>query len=103
VEADLLPSLHARIDWFLLYLEKTVVPDREPPFVTVYAFKAFLVAWQLVRDNAPNAKTAVGISDGDSEAALAWAIKVFKRRQRWKVGKLVLRNLVSLPPSTGSR
>ncbi len=102
VDADIARSLSTHVNWFLLYLEDTITPDREPPFVTVYAFKTFLIAWQLLRGIAPNAMAVVGISGGDSEAALAWATKVFKRRQRWKVGKLVLQNLASLAESTGS-
>lgn len=102
MDPDIGRSLNAHIDWFLRYLDQTLEPDHEPPFVTVYAFKAFLIGWQLLRGFAPNAMVAVGISDGDSDAALAWAMKVFTRRKRWKVGKLVLQNLVSLAKSTGS-
>ena len=94
-------SLSTHVNWFLLYLEETRTPDREPPFVTVYAFKAFLIAWQLLRGVAPSAMAVVGIADGDSDEALAWAARVFARRRRWKVGKLVLQNLASLAESTG--
>lgn len=104
VEPDSARDLQKHVDWFLRYLEQTAVPDREPPFVTVYAFKAFLIAWQLLRSGMPDAMTAVGVDDGDSEAALAWATRVFRRRERHKVGRLVLQNLKSLEeaPSTSS-
>jgi hypothetical protein len=38
----------------------------------------------------------VGVADGDAKGALAWARKVFGRRDRWQLGKLTLRCLDGL-------
>lgn len=89
-------SLQVHINFFLLHLERTPEAATEPPFVTVYCFKAFLVAWQLLRAGTKDAMTVVGVEDGDFDGALEWAHEVFEKRERWKVGKLALQNLNSL-------
>lgn len=89
------------LDWFLLYLERTITPDCEPPWVSVYAFKAFLIVWQLVRANSPGAMQAVGVDDGDVGEALVWARKVFARRSSRQLGKLFMTSLTSLEEMAG--
>lgn len=83
-------------DWFLVYLEGTTDTNQEPPWVTIYAYKAFLIAWQLVRCDSPGAMLAAGVADGDTEGAVRWARTVFGRRQRWQFGKLILDSIDSL-------
>ncbi|CAG8919135.1 unnamed protein product [Penicillium salamii] len=78
------------VNWFLRYLEETLVPDSEAPWVTLYAYKAFLIAWQLINGGAAGAMEAVGIQNGDLEGAMRWARKVFQRRQKKQLGKLIL-------------
>ncbi|CAG8113929.1 unnamed protein product [Penicillium olsonii] len=78
------------VNWFLRYLEETLIPDSEAPWVTLYAYKAFLIAWQLIGGGAPGAMEAVGVRDGDLEGAMLWARKVFHRRQKKQLGKLIL-------------
>ncbi|KAE8168341.1 fungal-specific transcription factor domain-containing protein [Aspergillus tamarii] len=89
-EADTAKAIQPHVDWFLRYLDTTLEPDMEAPWVAVYAYKAFLIAWQLVRGGIPNAMLVAGIQDGDVEGALGWARKVFRRRQRWQLGRLIL-------------
>lgn len=89
-EADTAKAIQPHVDWFLRYLNTTLEPDMEAPWVAVYAYKAFLIAWQLVRGGIPNAMLVAGIADGDVEGALGWARKVFRRRQRWQLGRLIL-------------
>ncbi|KNG83187.1 hypothetical protein ANOM_008836 [Aspergillus nomiae NRRL 13137] len=89
-EADTAKAIQPHVDWFLRYLDTTREPDSEAPWVAVYAYKAFLIAWQLVRGGIPNAMRVVGIADGDVEGALGWVREVFRRRERWMLGRLVL-------------
>lgn len=74
-------------------------PSAEPPFVTAYAFKAFLLAWQLLRGGHSTAMRAAGIASGDCATALAWAAAAFGRRKRYKIGRLALQNLQVLEDS----
>ncbi|KAE8154157.1 fungal-specific transcription factor domain-containing protein [Aspergillus avenaceus] len=89
-EADTATAIQPHVDWFLRYLDTTLDPSLEAPWTAVYAYKAFLIAWQLVRGSIPGAMQVVGILDGDVEGALAWARQVFQRRQQWTLGKLIL-------------
>jgi hypothetical protein len=82
--------IQPHVNWFLRYLEKTDNPNSEAPWVALYAYKAFLIAWQLIHGGLPGAMEIVGIQDGDIESALLWARKVFQRRQKWQLGKLIL-------------
>lgn len=84
------------IDWFLRYLDKTLSTDSEPPWTALYAYKAFLIAWQLLRKQIPNAMQVVGIKDGDVKAAMSWARNVFQRRTGWRVGKMIMACLDNL-------
>ncbi|KAL6230640.1 hypothetical protein BDW75DRAFT_234244 [Aspergillus navahoensis] len=77
-------------DWFLTYMENTVDVEGEAPWVVVYAYKAFLIAWQLVRGDVEGAMEVVGVDDGDVKGAIEWARVVFARRCRWEVGRSVL-------------
>lgn len=87
------------IDWFLRYLDTTVSPEAEPPWVALYAYKAFLISWQLLRNKTPNAMRAVGIEDDDAESALAWIRKVFQRRSGREVGKMIITCLDIMQPA----
>lgn len=89
-------AVQPHIDWFLRYLNTTLEPDSEAPWITLYAYKAFLIAWQLVNMRLPGAMQVVGVQDGDVEQALVWARKVFRRRSRWQLSKLIISCLDSL-------
>ncbi|KAF1972951.1 hypothetical protein BU23DRAFT_436355, partial [Bimuria novae-zelandiae CBS 107.79] len=83
-------TIQPHVDWFLRYLDATLVPDTEAPWVILYAYKAFMIAWQLLDGGAKGCMQVVGVQDGDREAALAWAKKAFGRRIHWKLGKVVV-------------
>lgn len=83
-------TIQPHVDWFLRYLDATLVPDTEAPWVILYAYKAFMIAWQLLAGGAKGCMQVVGVQDGDREAALTWAKKAFGRRIHWKLGKVVV-------------
>ncbi|KAJ5262957.1 hypothetical protein N7524_008262 [Penicillium chrysogenum] len=83
-------DIQPHVNWFLRYLDETLVLDFEAPWVTLYAYKAFLIAWQLMHVGVPGAMNTVGVHDANMEGALMWARKVFQRRQKWQLGKLIL-------------
>ncbi|GAW23074.1 hypothetical protein ANO14919_126240 [Xylariales sp. No.14919] len=95
-EPSIASAIQPHVDWFLRYLDTTLTSDLEAPWVTLYAYQAFLIAWQFMRGHIPASMEVVGVLDGDVEGALKWARKVFQRRQKWQLGKLVLERLESL-------
>ncbi|KAM0564490.1 hypothetical protein ACHAPJ_000704 [Fusarium lateritium] len=95
-ESDTAKTIQPHVDWFLRYLDSTLFLDSEAPWITLYAFKAFMIAWQLVRGSMLGSMQVVGIQDGDAEGALEWARKVFGRRQRWQLGKIIMTCLDTL-------
>ncbi|KAL4908307.1 hypothetical protein BDW74DRAFT_188421 [Aspergillus multicolor] len=86
-------AIKPHIDWFLTYLDTTVQVEGEAPWVIVYAYKAFLIAWQLVRGGVEDAMRIVGVNDKDTQGAVQWAQMVFGRRLKWEVGRLILQCL----------
>lgn len=86
-------AIQPHVDWFLHYLEAALSPDLEAPWIPLYAYKAFLIAWQLLQGGISGAMRVVGVQDGDMDGALTWARKVFRRRQRWQLGRLILKYL----------
>jgi hypothetical protein len=89
-ESNAAKAIQPHVDWFLRYLDSTLVPDSEAPWITLYAYKAFIIAWQLARAGILGSMQIVGVHDGDVDGALAWAKQVFRRRERWQLGKIVL-------------
>ncbi|KAJ5958319.1 uncharacterized protein N7479_005469 [Penicillium vulpinum] len=89
-DASTAKAIQPHVNWFLRYLNETLILESEAPWVALYAYKAFLIAWQLIHVGIPGAMDAVGVHDGDMEGALMWARKVFQRRQKWQLGKLIL-------------
>ncbi|KXG49166.1 uncharacterized protein PGRI_030360 [Penicillium griseofulvum] len=83
-------AIQPHVNWFLRYLDETLILESEAPWVALYAYKAFLIAWQLIHAGLPGALEVVGVHDGNIEGALIWARKVFQRRQKWQLGKLIL-------------
>lgn len=96
VETNTARSVQPRVNWFLRYLDDTITPDTEPPWLTLYAYKVFLVALQLVRGGVTAAMQAVDVEDGDVPAAVAWGQKVFGRRKQWQFGRLIMSSLEPL-------
>lgn len=99
-ESRISDLVQPHVDWFLRYLDATLVPDTEAPWVVLYAYKAFMIAWQLVRDGIVGSMQVVGVQDGDTQGALAWARKVFGRRARWQLGKVVMKCIDNLEAGT---
>ena len=89
-ETNTAKAIQPHVDWFLRYLDTTLAPDSEAPWITLYAYKSFLIAWQLVNGRLPGAMQVVGVQDGDVDGALMWARKVFERRNRRQLGKLII-------------
>lgn len=78
------------VNWLLSYLDTTLTPNAEPPWISLYAYKAFLIAWQLVRKGVPGGMEVVGVQDGNVEGAIAWAREVFERRGHRRIGRLIV-------------
>ncbi|CAK7214073.1 hypothetical protein SEUCBS140593_002055 [Sporothrix eucalyptigena] len=83
-------TIQPHIDWFLQYLEASVSLNLEAPWIPLYAYKAFLIAYQLVCEGIPGSMRVVGVQDSDVEGALLWAKKVFHRRRHWHLGQVIL-------------
>lgn len=99
-ESRISDLVQPHVDWFLRYLDATVLPDTEAPWVILYAYQAFMIAWQLVRYGIVGSMQVVGVQDGDIQGAAAWARKVFGRRQRWQLGKIVMKCIDQLEAET---
>ncbi|KAL4958446.1 fungal-specific transcription factor domain-containing protein [Aspergillus filifer] len=82
-------AIQPHVDWFLRYLDVTVVARGEAPWVAIYAYKAFLIAYTLVKGGVAGSMGVVGVSDGDAAGAVRWAREVFGRRRRWVLGRLI--------------
>ncbi|KAL4965053.1 fungal specific transcription factor domain-containing protein [Aspergillus stella-maris] len=82
-------AIQPHVDWFLRYLDVTVDVRGEAPWVAIYAYKAFLIAYTLVRGGVEGGMGVVGVGDGDGEGAVRWARGVFGRRRRWVLGRLI--------------
>lgn len=89
-------EIQPHLDWFLKYIGATDLPVSEPPWLLLYAYKAFLVTWQLACSGWQGAMSVVGIPDGDLTAALDWAKGSFRRRCGHRLGVLTLACLDSL-------
>ncbi|PMD30586.1 hypothetical protein L207DRAFT_520083 [Hyaloscypha variabilis F] len=88
-EAPTKKALQPHIDWFLRNLDTTPTFDSEPPWLILYAYKAFLIAWQLLREGFPGAMQVVSVRDGDAHGAVAWARKTFQCKHRLQLSKLI--------------
>ncbi|PTB37536.1 hypothetical protein M441DRAFT_60734 [Trichoderma asperellum CBS 433.97] len=101
-ESNTTKAIQPHVDWFLRYLDSTLSPASEAPWIALYAYRAFLIAWNLLQGSISGAMQAINIRDGDVEGALTWARKVFQRRQHWQLGKLVLSSLDALEKQVAS-
>ncbi|ODM23000.1 hypothetical protein SI65_00589 [Aspergillus cristatus] len=90
IESNTAKAIQPHVNWFLRYLDMKITPDSETPWIVFYAYKAFLIAWQLMHGKVAGAMQVVGVRDGDVEGALGWAKKVFERRRRWQLERLIL-------------
>ncbi|KAF2166027.1 hypothetical protein M409DRAFT_36796 [Zasmidium cellare ATCC 36951] len=95
-ESETAHSIKPHIEWFLRYLDNDVLPTSEPPWLILYAYKAFLIAWQLLDRGLPNAMEAVGVEAGNRVEALRWADGVFGRRRPRRLVEVILKCLGAL-------
>ncbi|KAF2152789.1 hypothetical protein K461DRAFT_226262 [Myriangium duriaei CBS 260.36] len=93
---DTVEAIQPHVDWFLKYLNKPYTPHEDGPWLTFYAYQAFLIAWQMVHSGVAGVMYEVGIADGDAIATLAWARLVFQRRRKHSLGGLVIQCLAVL-------
>lgn len=94
-ESNIAENVQPHVDWFLRYLDDTQETTPEAPWMILYAYKAFLMAWQLMRGGIAGAMQVVGVHD--LQEAVIWAQKVFQRRRKRQLGKLILSCLRRLP------
>ncbi|KAI7199290.1 hypothetical protein KC316_g3369, partial [Hortaea werneckii] len=83
-------AVQPHVNWFLRYLDQTTDVSSECPWLASYAYKAFLIAWQLVRKGRTGAMAVVDVQDGDLTGAVEWAQDKCRRRERRHLGKGIL-------------
>lgn len=115
ISPEIAESLEPHLSWMILYLQRTsddtdpsrAAIAREPPWVSVYLFKACLVAWQVLGMGIgvlDRTMVVLGWSGGGKGAVQAqaqgffveWMKEVFGRREVWGVGMAVQRGLREL-------
>lgn len=82
------------INYFLTHLNQERPVYDEAPWVTIFAFKASLVAWQLVRAGVWHPTVIADIHDKDD--MFRWIRQKFERRTNWCVGRFVTNSLQEL-------
>lgn len=93
---DVVAAVQPHLDWFLKYLDTTLEVRGEAPWVVLYAYRAFLLTWQLLKEGVPGAMVAVCVQDGDVRGALDWATEVFSRRTQSRLSKVIVECLTIL-------
>jgi hypothetical protein len=94
-EPSMALNIQPHVDWFLRYLDSTGdVETAEAPWITLYAYNAFIIALHLVRGGIEAAMQVVGLYD--VQEALEWGKKVFGRRKQRQLGKLAVACLDTL-------
>lgn len=91
--AEILHTIQPHVDWFLLYLDTASNHDDDPPWVLMFAYRVFLLAWQCLQQASEGVMEVIGIPDREPKMAIAWARTVFGRRTRWQYAKVILRCL----------
>lgn len=89
LSADVVAAIQPHLDWFLRYLDTTPIDGSEAPWLSLYAYKAFLIAWQLICSGIKGAMHAVGIADEDADGAVAWLRGTFSKRQPHRLRQLI--------------
>jgi hypothetical protein len=90
LSSDVVASIQPHLDWFLRYLGTSPTDGLEAPWLSLYAYKAFLVVWQLVGAGVPGAMHAVGVADGDANGAVAWLRGILSKRKSCRLGELII-------------
>ncbi|THY20663.1 hypothetical protein D6D01_06645, partial [Aureobasidium pullulans] len=95
---EAIASLEPHINYFLRLLGQEHAVHDEAPWVTVFAFKAALIGWQLVSAECWKPAEIIGI--GDKWDMYQWIDVVFERRKNWCIGRLVTNSLKELDDAT---
>lgn len=88
--SDILASIQPHLDWFLRHLDASDEGALEAPWLDLYAYRAFLLAWQLVRGGVPGAMHAVGVQDNDASGAVAWMRSAFSRKRSSRIRDMIV-------------
>ncbi|GIZ49353.1 hypothetical protein CKM354_001238300 [Cercospora kikuchii] len=91
--ADILHTIQPHFDWFLSYLDTASERAGDPPWVLLFAYRVFLLAWQCLQQASEGVMEVIGIPDREPKMAITWARTVFGRRTRWQYAKVILRCL----------
>ena len=95
---EAIASLAPHLNYFLQLLSHEHDIYNEAPWVTVFAFKAALIGWQLV--SAGCWRPAEFVDSGDKWDMYQWMHTVFDRRKKWCIGRLVTNSLKELDDAT---
>ncbi|KAL1306429.1 hypothetical protein AAFC00_005129 [Neodothiora populina] len=91
---DVVTSLEPHINFYLQHLDRRAILYDEAPWVTIFAFKVALIAWQLVRAGFQETMAIPWISD--EKGMYDWIKTVFTRRSHWCIGQLAVKSLGEL-------
>jgi len=96
ISGQVVESLEPHVRFFLSYLNTTSAQTSisESPWVTIYSFKAALIAWQLIRAGVSDVAICIGVTD--LAGMLDWIKKAFSTRSKWGVGRAVMKSLDEL-------
>lgn len=88
--SDILASIQPHLDWFLRRLDASGDADLEAPWLDLYAYKAFLLAWQLVRGGVSGAMHVVGIQDNDAIGAVSWLRNAISKKRPSRIRNMII-------------
>ena len=91
--SDILASIQPHLDYFLRHLDALDNGTSEAPWLDLYAYKAFLLAWQLVRGGLPSVMHAVGIQDNDAAGAVSWMRNIFSKKRSSRIREMIIGSL----------
>ncbi|WPB08251.1 uncharacterized protein RHO25_012916 [Cercospora beticola] len=91
--AEILHTIQPHFDWFLRYLDAASEHAGDPPWVLLFAYRVFLLAWQCLQQASEGVMEVIGIPDREPKMATTWARTVFERRSRWQYAKVIFRCL----------
>lgn len=88
--SEVLALIQPHLDWFLQYLDTPNDESAMAPWLDLYAYKAFLLAWQLVRGGISGAMNAVDVLDNDISGASGWLRSALARKRPSKLRTMII-------------
>ena len=88
--SDILASIQPHLDWFLHFLAASDDAVSEAPWLDLYAYKAFLLAWQLVRGGVQGVMHAVGVQDNDATGAVTWMRNAISSKRSSRLRRMMV-------------